>query len=143
MRRRLIVAAGVLVTAGLVLAACSRGDEGGTSEPGRTAGLARRTIRAGEVDVTLEPIRLDAGGAVFEVVLDTHSVELSMDLAAAARLEVGGTTWKVAGWRGDGPGGHHRKGELRFTATGPPQGTVRLTLSGLPEPVEATWNLGS
>ena len=139
MRRRLILATAVALAA-LALGACGGGDD--DSDNGASVGLAERTVKAGEVDVKVQPTQLDADGAVFKVVLDTHSVELSMDLTEA-RLEVGGTAWAVAGWTGDGPSGHHREGELRFTSSGPAQGTARLTLSGFPEPVDATWELGS
>ena len=143
MRRRLILAVAAVLLVGVALAACGGGDDDSDSRAsGQTAGLAERTVEAGEVDVKLEPTQLDADGAIFKIVLDTHSVELSMDLAKAV-LEVGDTQWEVAGWTGDGPSGHHREGELRFTASGPAQGTARLTLSGFPEPVEATWELRS
>jgi len=141
MRRRLTVAVAVVAAAGLTLAACGSG--GGGRASGEATGLAERTVKAGEVDVRIAPTQLDAQGATFTIVLDTHSVELSMDLARSARLEVGGTAWDDAAWDGDGPSGHHREGELRFTASGPARGTARLTLSGFPEPVEATWDLGS
>lgn len=142
MRRRLTLAVATLAFAGIALAACGGGDSGDDNASGQATGLATRTVKAGEVDVKVEPSQLDGQGAAFKIVLDTHSVELSMDLADAV-LEVGGTSWEVVGWSGDGPGGHHREGELRFTASGPAEGRARLRLSGFPEPVEATWDLGS
>lgn len=139
MRGRLILAVSVVALAGVALAACG-GDDG--SDDNASTALPARTVEAGEVDVEIEPTQLDAQGATFRIVLDTHSVELSMDIAGSARLEVGAAAWDVAGWAGDGPGGHHRDGELRFTAAGSAEGTARLTLSGFPGPVEATWDLG-
>ncbi len=141
MRRRLTLAAagiGALV-GGLLLASCG-GDDG---EPAATSatGLDARSLRAGEIDITIEPRQLDDEGAVFAVTLDTHSVELSMDLAAA-ELSVDGTPWPVAGWAGDGPSGHHREGELRFEAAGSARGAAHVTLAGFPNPVEASWDLG-
>ena len=100
-----------------------------------------RTVEAGAVEVIITPILIDSSGATFAIVLDTHSADLSLDLATSALLDVGGTAWINAGWTGDGPSGHHREGEIRFTAQGPAQGTATLTISGLPEPVEATWEL--
>lgn len=142
MRRRLTIAMGVVVVAGVAVAACGGGnDDNERRASGQPTGLAERTLKAGEVDVKIEPTRLDADGATIKITLDTHSVELSMELAGSARLEVGGTAWEVAGWTGDGPGGHHREGELRFTPSGPARGSARLTLSGFPEPVEASWTL--
>ena len=142
MRRRLILAtAGVaLLAGGLVLSSCG-GDDGDPAAANATSLDAQR-LRAGEIDITIEPLRLDDKGATFAITLDTHAVELSMDLAAA-ELSVSGTPWPVAGWDGDGPSGHHRSGALRFEAAGPAEGTARLALSGFPEPVAATWELGS
>ena len=143
MRRRLILAISAVAIAGLALAACDGSSDDSDDASGQAAGLAERTVKAGEVDVKIEPTQLDTDGATFKIVLDTHAVELSMDIARSARLEVGDTAWDVAGWTGDGPGGHHREGELRFTASGPARGTARLTLSGFPGPVAASWALGS
>ena len=133
-------ALGIVALVGFVaatLAGC------GKSTPTPVASsLPVRTVEAGAVDVTVTPTLLDSSGATFAIVLDTHSVELSLDMAAAAVLNVGGTVWPTSGWSGDGPSGHHRTGELRFTAAGPAAGTAILTISGLSKPVEATWELG-
>ena len=129
----------VVALAGLaLLAAC-----GSSSPAARLSGLAARTISAGAVEVSLQPLRLDTSGAVFAVNLDTHSADLTVDIAAAARLAVDGTDWGAATWTGDPPGGHHRQGELRFRSGGPARGQVRMTISGLPGPVVATWSLAS
>ncbi len=106
-----------------------------------TTSLAARTIEAGEVTVKIQPRQLDAGGAVFTIIFDTHSVELNQDLRSQARLVVGGTTWPTASWTGDGPSGHHREGDLRFTAAGSASGTATLTIDGLPDPVTTTWTV--
>ena len=143
MRRRLIL--GAIAAAGVVAAVVLVATPGSDDSPPAAAnasGLDTRTVSAGEVDIKIEPLQLDDDGAAFAITLDTHSVELSFDLTADARLEVGATTWLVTAWVGDGPGGHHREGTLEFEATGPPTGSARLTVGGLPEPVEATWELG-
>ena len=106
------------------------------------AALPARTVKAEKVTVKVTPTLLDSSGATFAIVLDTHSVELSLDVAAGAVLNVGGTVWPTSGWSGDGPSGHHRTGQLRFTAGGPATGTATLTISGLPASVETTWVLG-
>lgn len=106
------------------------------------APFAARTVDAGDVTVTVVPTVVNSVGATISVVLDTHSIDLSMDLAASASLTVGDAAWTNAGWTGDAPGGHHRAGEIRFTATGPAAGPVIFTISGLSKPVEATWVLG-
>lgn len=100
-----------------------------------------RSVQAGPVLVSIRPLRFDGSGAAFEIGLETHSVDLSVDLAGAARLEVAGAVWPGATWEGDPPGGHHRSGELRFPAAGPAEGTAVLTIDGLPRPVEASWDV--
>ena len=127
----------VLVLSG-TLAACSSS----AASPSPASKLPVRSVAAGAVEVKITPTELDASGAKFTIVLDTHSGDLSLDLTTTSQLDVGGTKWAVEGWTGDGPGGHHRTGQLRFTAKGPAQGTATLRISGLPEPVEATWELG-
>jgi hypothetical protein len=143
MRRRLSIAAiavVVLVGGGLILA--TRADDGAESGAANDTGLEAQTVSAGEIDIEIEPRQLDDQGAAFELVLDTHSVELDVDLTDAT-LEVAGTAWRVAGWDGDDPSGHHREGELRFEPGGPATGTARLVLAGFAEPVEVTWDLGA
>lgn len=136
-RGRLLTRSLLVVAAGL-LGACA-GSEDTSRTP--TPVLPARMVDAGDVEVNITPTRLDATGATFAVSFDTHSVELSLDPAASATLDVDGTTWPVDRWTGAGPGGHHREGELHFSAAGPASGTAHLTISGLPKPVEATWAL--
>jgi hypothetical protein len=134
-RRLATLVLGVALAA--VLVAC-----GGDDPPVAAAGFDTRTVEAGEVTVTITPTRLDGAGATFNVVLDTHSVDLDLDLAASSALKVGDEQWNGAVWDGSGPGGHHREGSLAFTAGNTePSGTATLTIGGLPEPVSATWPL--
>ena len=102
-----------------------------------------RTVEAGSVTVKVRLRQLDVDGAVFEIIFDTHDVELDQDIVQEARLVVGETPWPAAEWSGDGVGGHHREGELRFSAAGPAEGIATLSIDGLPEPVIATWDIGS
>ena len=137
---KLLSILGLTLGAVALLAACGQsGFQNAPSGPGLTA----RTVSAGGVEVTITPIRIDSSGALFEVTFDTHSGDLALDVAGASELQVDGTTWGDASWSGDAPGGHHRKGELRFGAGGPAQGDVRLSIGGLPGRAEATWTLGS
>lgn len=111
-----------------------------------TAGLASlpaRSVTAGAVEISIEPLRIDGSGAVFLITMDTHSEELAADLAGTATLEVGGVEWTGATWSGDGPGGHHREGELEFEAAGQADGSATLSIGGFATPVEATWALGA
>jgi len=81
--------------------------------------LPIRSVAGGPVEIAIEPIRIDGTGAVFRIVMDTYSEELSADLAGSSLLEVDGVEWARATWSGDPPGGHHRQGELAFRAEGP------------------------
>ncbi|MFN0027095.1 MAG: hypothetical protein ACKV2O_07925 [Acidimicrobiales bacterium] len=135
MRQRLIIAVIGAALVNLVLAC------GADSADTPSAGAwPEQRIDAGAVTVTITPERIDADGAVFSVVLDTHTVELTMDLTAA-QLDVDGTPWTGARWSGDGPNGHHRSGQLQFDASGTARKTATLTLPGFPAPVQASWDI--
>jgi hypothetical protein len=132
-----LLALALLIGAAL-LSGCGQAAQTATS-----AALETKTVRAGAVAVTIEPVRIDGSGAVFNVRLDSHAGSLDLDLPANSRLEVGGRAWQVDGWTGDAPGGHHRSGALRFAPAGTPAGNATLTISGLAGPVVMTWTLGS
>lgn len=129
------------VLAAILMAGLLVGCGGQSSSVSSAPGLAPRTVNAGSVEVTITPVRVDDSGAAFQIKFDTHSGDLGLDVPAASRLVVDGKEWGGANWVGDPPGGHHRQGELRFKAGGRAQGEVRLTLSGLPAAVEASWTL--
>ncbi|MEW5939678.1 MAG: hypothetical protein AB1750_08460 [Chloroflexota bacterium] len=81
--------------------------------------LATRVDEQGAIIFEVTPLRLDASLETieFEVTMNTHSIDLSMDLAAAATLATDtGVTVQAALW--DAPsGGHHVSGTLVFPAT--------------------------
>jgi len=135
-RRHIQLIALAIVTVG-TLVGCSNS----SSSDSTSAVLPAQTIQSGEVEVVITPTQLDDSGATFSISLDTHSADLSIDLTNSSVLEVDGTQWTAVSWTGDGPDGHHRSGELRFSAQGPPTGTAILTIVGLPEQVQATWEL--
>lgn len=144
MRARLILGAlGAAVAVAVTVVLVAGGDEAPPTAT-RTAigpGLVARTVTADQVTVKVEPHHLDGSGARFAVTVDTHATDLGMDLAAGARLVVGGTVWPAAGWEGDGPGGHHREGTLRFDPSGTAAGPARLSLDGFGSPVDVEWTL--
>lgn len=105
--------------------------------------LPARAVTAGAVDIVIEPIRIDERAAVFHVIMNTHSEELSADLASTSLLEVEGVEWTGASWFGDPPGGHHREGELTFEASGPAAGSAALSIGGFSAPVEVSWTLST
>lgn len=86
----------------------------------------------GPVSVTVTPIASD-----FEISLNTHSEELSEDLVAVSELVDGqGKLYKPVSWEGDIPGGHHRKGVLKFNPISPRPKSIELKIKnvgGVPE----------
>lgn len=89
----------------------------------------------GAVSVDVIPMNLDTSGDTldFEVAMNTHSVDLSMDLVTLATLESDtGLSVTPANWNGP-RGGHHVTGILSFPASmdGEPlrEGARRLTLT--------------
>ena len=112
-------------------------------------GLEREDAQ-GNVVVIVTPLNLGQSGETlnFDVVMDTHSVDLKMDLTALAELTTdNGLAVKPIKW--DAPmGGHHVSGTLSFPATidGAPllEGVTTLTLTLLnvdaPERI-FTWQL--
>jgi len=85
------------------------------------------------VRVDVKPIQLAAGKpAVFEIRLNTHSVNLAYDIAQISSIEDSqGKVYKATAWKGSSPGGHHRRGTLEFPGLkGNPQ-TIKLIIRGI------------
>ena len=83
------------------------------------------------VTVQVKPIDVaaDAKSWAFEVVLTTHSQDLADDLTRTAVLIDGaGKPHTALAWDGTAPGGHHRKGVLRFAPISPLPAMVELRL---------------
>ena len=107
-----------LLTLSLMLAACTA-----TTIPllsdSAPAPAATRVDQQGAIIVEVTPLNLDtpADTLEFEVVMDTHSIDLGMDLATLATLTTD-TGIKVQAVLWDAPrGGHHVSGKLIFPAT--------------------------
>ena len=96
---------------------------------------ATRMDDQGAIIFEVTPLNLDqtAESLEFNIVLTTHSIDLSMDLAASATLTTDtGVSLNSTLW--DAPrGGHHVEGKLIFPATqgGKPilEGATKLTLT--------------
>lgn len=104
-----------------------------TATDAAAAGRAAATQinREGAVTVKVAPLDLSAQSAVwrFEVVFDTHVAELNHDVAAVTVLADGsGREFRPSGWEGDRPGGHHRKGVVKFDAIRPSPASVTLKI---------------
>ena len=110
------------------------------------ADLGQQSSQGGGVTVRVKPadVSADATNWSFQVVLDIHSGDLSDDLAATAVIvDVSGKQYSAVGWEGDAPGGHHRKGVLRFKAPSPRPHSieVRIQRPGEAAPRTFRWQL--
>jgi len=84
--------------------------------------LEAQTNEEGPVKVKVTPIDVSRDAQIwqFNIVLDTHSVELDYDLTKVASLfDDQGREYKAVSWEGPGPGGHHIDGNLIFNAVLP------------------------
>ncbi|OGN00139.1 MAG: hypothetical protein A3B91_01855 [Candidatus Yanofskybacteria bacterium RIFCSPHIGHO2_02_FULL_41_29] len=75
--------------------------------------LESQSNNEGAVSITVTP-KLSEWILEFEVVMNTHSIELSEDMTKISVLIVNEKEYKPISWEGAGPGGHHREGVLRF-----------------------------
>lgn len=96
-----------------------------------------------KVMATLQHIANDAKTWDFEVALETHTQALNDDLSKSAVLIVDGKQYLPLDWDGAPPGGHHRKGKLRFKALAAQPASVELQirLASDPSPRSFKWSL--
>jgi hypothetical protein len=93
-----------------------------------------QTNADGGVTVKVTPKNISAGSKnwEFEVSLGTHMGDLGQDLAKVSVLiDAEGKEHAAIGWDGDPPGGHHRKGVLRFQPLDAVPPTLELRISGV------------
>lgn len=123
--------AALLVLAAVVLAACgvepvnrALAEPAAASDfiepavPSETNSLATITDERRAVSVAVTPLDMSPSTLTldFEVAMDTHSVDLSMDLATLATLATDNGRVVTASVWGAEPGGHHVTGILSFPA---------------------------
>ncbi len=103
------------------------------AQSGGAAKLAAVSNDAGGVRVVITPKTVTAKSPwEFDVVMDTHTKPLDDDLTKTAVLVVdGGEKYSPLAWQGDKPGGHHRKGVLRFPAPTKEIKAFELQIQGL------------
>lgn len=96
-----------------------------------------------KVTATLQKIPDEAKTWDFEVVLETHTKALNDDLTKSSLLIADGKQYLPLSWEGAPPGGHHRKGKLRFSAIAPqPQSMeLQIRLAEDPSPRSFKWLL--
>jgi len=109
-----------------------------------THGVQSSIERGVTVKVTPKSLGAPDSPWEFAVVLDTHSADLSDDLANSATLTTDdGRTFKPTNWQGSPPGGHHREGVLVFDGPTPRPGAIELRIYRPGETVPRTfrWQL--
>jgi len=95
------------------------------------AELAQRSTTEHGVDVRAKPVDVAPTAKTwrFEIILDTHSAVLIDDLRSTATLAgAKGAPQAALSWAGDPPGGHHRKGVLRFAPIAPRPDVIELKI---------------
>lgn len=135
----------------VILAACSSSTPPASSPSSTSApsgGAQTQTSAGGQVTVVVAWAGLSAG-AVFDVKLDTHSIDLdAIDLADAVLRNDRGESLTARPWAAP-KGGHHREGSLSFDGDASAffAGTkwIELVIRGVGDQPERTlrWEVGS
>ncbi len=112
---------------------------GDTADPA-TASLTK-TNTANGMTVAVTPKRNADGSWDFAVAIDNHAVGVTQDMVAVSSLtDTASQVVQPKTWTGDPPGGHHRKGILKFgTLSSPPVSLTIRDLGGVSERT-FTWN---
>ncbi len=119
----------------------------GALVPGHAlAQIATQESSVNGVTIAVTPASFapDAKVWKFTVALNTHSQELSDDLAKSTVLvDSRGAESRALGWEGAPPGGHHRSGVLKFNPVSPPLKVVemRIRRAGESTPRTFRWNI--
>ena len=108
--------------------------------------LERVTSSASGVIVAVQPVDLAPGAKSwdFNVSLNTHMHPLEQDLAkVSVLLDANGGRHAPLAWKGDPPGGHHRKGVLEFAPIGASPAYIELQIRdvGTPDARTFRWQL--
>lgn len=85
-------------------------------------------VQGVKVTATPQNLAQEAQTWEFEITLETHTQTLGDDLTKSSTLIAGGEQYAPSGWEGAPPGGHHRKGLLRFKAIVPQPPSVELRI---------------
>lgn len=116
-------------------------------EKTQAAEAAAQTNNQDGVKITVEPRGFPRGAKSwdFAITLETHTQPLEDDLVKATTLLADGKACRPLSWDGAPPGGHHRKGVLRFEAVTPLPQAVELQVrrAGEASPRIFRWQLGT
>lgn len=105
--------------------------------------LESKTNSEGLVSVIVSPKNVSdvAEEWEFEIMLDTHSVELSDNLTQnSVLLNDNDKEYAPTSWDGDPAGGHHRKGVLKFAAINPLPRSITLKIRNIGDVAERNFS---
>jgi hypothetical protein len=97
-------------------------------------GFETKTDGSSLVTISVTPLNLSEQDEMweFDVVLDTHSVELDYDMVQVSTLlDNNRASYKPIEWQGDPPGGHHRQGKLIFKSIRPTPSSIKIEMSDI------------
>ncbi|KKW33660.1 MAG: hypothetical protein UY80_C0036G0004 [Parcubacteria group bacterium GW2011_GWB1_53_43] len=79
----------------------------------------------------------------FDIVMNTHSVELGQNMAESTVLmDDSGKEYKPLRWEGAAPGGHHREVVLSFSRLTSAPKSIELKITGIADTIRTfTWQL--
>lgn len=104
-----------------------------------------KTDEQASVTVVVTPTDLSPNSKEwkFDIVMNTHSIELDQDITKIATLvDDQGKEYKPTRWEGSGAGGHHREGVLIFNQISPMPESVELKIFDISDVVRNfTWRL--
>lgn len=125
-----------IVAISLIYFLVSRGTENELQSPIQKpgqSGLETKTDDQGQVNIKITPNDLSAQSKEwrFNVVMDTHSVELDQDMTKNSILiDNNGNEYMPSRWEG-GTGGHHREGVLIFAPLNTTLEFIELKILGV------------
>ena len=103
-------------------------------QPNNSQKLETKTDEQASVTVTVTPMDISPQSKEwkFDVVMDTHSVELDQNMIIVATLVAdNGEEYKPLRWEGAEAGGHHREGVIIFNQVMPIPKSLKLIISGI------------
>jgi len=130
MKTKIVTILGLLLPAVVILGIFWPKAEG-QDQDGQNQELAAQENSEGNVTVVVTPIISDSS-LDFEIVMDTHSVELGADMLEISELKTDqDESYSPAAWEGSASGGHHRSGVLKFNLVSPRPKEIELIIVGI------------
>jgi len=134
MKTKIVTILGLLLPAVVILGIFwpkAEGQDQGGQDQELAEGLPVQENSEGNVTVVVTPT-ISASSFDFEIVMDTHSVELGTDMLEISELKNDqGESYSPTAWEGSAPGGHHRSGVLKFNLVSPRPKEIELIIVGI------------